>query len=238
MFSYLIGGRLPGARAPEKISDNKISQPIPFDPKGRRQGSNIVLPPFPTKVILDYDPEEVDDACQDACQEADGNLLFPIDDLAGAAVTFNSEGAPVQIIQKAQHHHLSLDFSIPSEEEPSSSPLGAIEAHKEIKNLRQKYHAVIEQRRIEHRAWEGVVTCYVKIWNEVRRRAKIGLNYVVFFVYNDKESCVESLEKLLYYDSFTVVRLPCKGKEAHRLYIAFDVNHKDQIGPYKSQSLQ
>jgi hypothetical protein len=216
MFSYLTGS---GTQSSE---GNTGSNPIDIDLTKRRRSSsssskkspssyqNIVLSPFPTKVFFDYNPEETD--------QTDGNLLFPMDDLDGAPVALSCKGAEPSASAAPVNESDSEDIVEGGFE---ACPMGAMEAYEEIKSLRATYHRVNKLKRVEERSWEGMISSYVKIWCEVRRRAKMGLNYLIFLVYN--EANLENLEKVLRWDSFTVVRLPCKGDECERLYIAFDV---------------
>jgi hypothetical protein len=221
----LTGGMFLDAHLRElRESDKSIEQGSTSEEVKTASSNRIFLNPFPTKVFYDYDPDEVD--------VTDGNIFCPMDDL---------EGAPVKICEKTAGS-LSADLSM---SEPHANctvakdihsslpdistagqfdqcPMGVKEAGDELRILRQKYHAANQRKNIETRTWDGVTTCYARIWNEIRRRARMGLNYIVFFVYNT--SAIATLEKLLIYDSFTVLRLPCKGKEGARLYVAYDVD--------------
>lgn len=201
--------------------------------------TRIFLKSFPTKVIYDYNPEEVD--------ETDGNVFFPMDDLEGAPTKINSEEKPNSIYQakslatcgvsinksKVTDSDLKLTTQTITRN-LNQCPMGVREACNEIETLKRKYYATNQCKKIETRTLEGVVTCYIKIWDEIRRRASMGLNYLIFFVYN--KSVVEKVEKLLTCDSFIVLQLPCKGDEAARLYIAFDVTTQDSEIQYSTSN--
>lgn len=168
-----------------------------------------------TQVIPDYNPEQVD-------HNTEGNMVFPINDLQGVPVKIKQTETPFNEFSCSN----PLPINYKSSQKEWKGPNGNKEAYKEFQCLQQNYHKAnkIQQTIIEERKWEGLITCYKKIWNELQRRAKIGINYAIFLVYNEEPLCVERLEKLLRLDSFTVIRLPCKGIETERLYIAFDIH--------------
>lgn len=207
---------------------------------------------FPTTVIYDYDPEKVDEtdgnvffpmddlkgadvrvseivphahsSLTDSTIASTGDCLVASTGDSGESMIRHSS----DVLPSRQPAHLSLmatesvNMHRATAKSLDQCPMGVKEARKELDELRLRYHAAARRKTIETRSWEGVVTCYVKVWNEMRRRARIGLNYMIFFVYNT--SAVETLERMLICDSFTVTRLPCKDAEVARLYVAFDVH--------------
>lgn len=114
-----------------------------------------------------------------------------------------------------------------------TGPMGTIEARLKLELLKSKYCNATKLRKSKNllcanNSHESVMSIYEKIWNELDRRSSMGLNYLIYFMYED-DHCIDQLINLLLSDSLHVSSLPCNGPEIVRLYIAYNPFEKSFI---------
>ncbi len=199
---------------------------------------DINLPKLPTNIIVDYDPDQ--------CSANSPDAIFPMDDLGTVPITivestklYNYNDETFDAVPSQELAELSANLRRKDYETLSESPKGTIEAFGELEQLRATYRNVTSTRNFNGPQMEqeissrsGVMSCYRKIWNELRRRSKMGLNFMIFFIYNKR--VVEPLIKLLTIDSFHVTQLACHGPEASRIYIAYTISETTFISQLDS----